>query len=346
MSAGEVVLLVVDNALCRVAARSLAGRFLDLKIIVEEPVSRLALVRGRIKRFGLAHTAGQLAFILFSRILRSAAAGRIAEIIAAAGLEPRWPNGAERIDVSSVNAPDAIARLRQLRPKVVLVVGTRIISRTALSSVEAPFINYHDGITPKYRGIHGGYWAKAQGDLANFGVTVHLVDPGIDTGAVLYQVRLKPSAQDNYATFPYLQIIAALPLLNKPPRTRSQERRRPSRSTCRRCCGRTRRGGATSPPGSSAAPGDRSRSLVVDVARTSEATAAETRMSLRSSGLRVYSSGAVEARATSAAKSAGSRAVSDRYRAGADGRSSGSDPRSFPSTGRSSRRCGRPRTAP
>ncbi len=210
MSAGEVVLLVVDNALCRVAARSLAGRFPDLKIIVEEPVSRLALVRGRIKRFRLAHTAGQLAFILFSRILRSAAAGRIAEIIAADGLEPRWPNGAERIDVSSVNAPDAIARLRQLRPKVVLVVGTRIISRTALSSIEA-----HDGITPKYRGIHGGYWAKAQGDLANFGVTVHLVDTGIDTGAVLYQVRLKPSVQDNYATFPYLQIIAALPLLQQ-----------------------------------------------------------------------------------------------------------------------------------
>jgi len=34
---GEVVLLVVDNALCRVAARSLAGRFPDLKIIVEAP---------------------------------------------------------------------------------------------------------------------------------------------------------------------------------------------------------------------------------------------------------------------------------------------------------------------
>jgi folate-dependent phosphoribosylglycinamide formyltransferase PurN len=215
MPAGEVVLLVVDNGLCRLAARSLAARFPDLKIMVEERVPRLALMRGRIKRFGLVHTAGQLAFIVFSRMLRRAAAGRIAEIIAAAGLEPRWPSGAERIEVSSVNAPDAIARLRQLRPKVVLVVGTRIISRAVLSSVEAPFINYHDGITPQYRGIHGGYWAKAQGDLANFGVTVHLVDPGIDTGAVLYQVRLEPSAQDNYATFPYLQITAALPLLQQ-----------------------------------------------------------------------------------------------------------------------------------
>jgi folate-dependent phosphoribosylglycinamide formyltransferase PurN len=213
MPGGGVVLLVVDNALCRIAACSLAVRFPDLKIMVEEHVPRLSLVRGRIKRFGLVHAVGQLAFIGFSRCLRRAAAKRIAEIIAAAGLEPRWPSGAELIEVTSVNSPEAIARLQQLAPKVVLVVGTRIISRKVLSSVSAPFINYHDGITPKYRGIHGGYWANAQGDLANFGVTVHLVDPGIDTGDVLYQARLEPSANDNYATFPYLQITAALPLL-------------------------------------------------------------------------------------------------------------------------------------
>jgi folate-dependent phosphoribosylglycinamide formyltransferase PurN len=215
MPAGDVVLLVVDNSLCRIAAHSLAARFPDLKIIVEQQVPRLALVRSRIKRFGLAHTVGQLAFIAYSRIIRRAAAGRIAEIVAASGLEPKWPKGVELIEVTSVNAPDTIAQMQQLRPKVVLVVGTRIISRRVLSSVEAPFINYHDGITPKYRGIHGGYWANAQGDLVNFGATVHLVDPGIDTGEVLYQVRLEPSAEDNYATFSYLQLAAALPLLER-----------------------------------------------------------------------------------------------------------------------------------
>ncbi len=215
MPVGGVALLVVDNALCRIAAHSLAARFPDLVIIVEDHVSPVSRVRGRIKRFGLTEVAGQLAFIAFSRILRRAAAGRIAQIIAETGLNPHWPSGAELIKVTSVNSPEAIAHLHRLAPKVVLVVGTRIISRKVLSSVPAPFINYHDGITPKYRGIHGGYWAKAQGDLDNFGVTVHLVDPGIDTGGVLYQARLQPSAGDNYATFSYLQIAAALPLLER-----------------------------------------------------------------------------------------------------------------------------------
>jgi folate-dependent phosphoribosylglycinamide formyltransferase PurN len=215
MPVGGVVLLVVDNALCRIAAHSLADKFADLTIVVEDHVPRLSLVRGRIRRFGLAQVAGQLAFIAFSRILRRAAAPRIAEIIADRGLDPHWPSGAEVIRVTSVNSAETIARLLALRPKVVLVVGTRIISRKVLSSVPAPFINYHDGITPKYRGIHGGYWANAQGDPDNFGVTVHLVDPGIDTGEVLYQARLKPPPRDNYATFSYLQIAAAMPLLER-----------------------------------------------------------------------------------------------------------------------------------
>jgi methionyl-tRNA formyltransferase len=95
------------------------------------------------------------------------------------------------------------------------VVGTRVIAGEVLRAVNAPFINYHAGITPKYRGVHGGYWAKAGGDLGNFGVTVHVVDEGIDTGGVLYQARLTPTVKDNYSTYPYLQLAAAMPLLER-----------------------------------------------------------------------------------------------------------------------------------
>jgi folate-dependent phosphoribosylglycinamide formyltransferase PurN len=213
MSSGQVALLVIDNDLCRIAARSLAAKFPGLHVIVERRISRRLLLRRRLARFGVLRVFGQLAFMSFARVLRWASRRRIAEILRLAHLEPQWPQACERVAVASVNAAECIARLRQLDPDVVLVVGTRIISRAVLSAVTAPFVNYHDGITPKYRGIHGGYWAKAQGDLANFGVTAHLVDPGIDTGDVLYQARLKPTEQDNYATFSYLQIAAALPLL-------------------------------------------------------------------------------------------------------------------------------------
>lgn len=210
-----VILLTSDGDLCRIAASFLATRFPGLSVIVEGRVSRVSLLRRRVKRLGLIQVIGQLAFWLFAKLLHRASQRRINNILQSSGLDPRWPDGLDLIKVPSVNSPECQAHLQRLQPLVVLVVGTRIIDRKTLSSIPAPFVNYHDGITPKYRGIRGGYWANAEDDLANFGVTVHLVDPGIDTGGVLYQARLAPTAEDNYASFPYLQIATALPLLEK-----------------------------------------------------------------------------------------------------------------------------------
>ena len=211
----EVVFLTCGNALGRIAARRLAAAFPGLKIIVEQPLGRLAMARGRVKRLGVVHVAGQMAFALVAHALYHVSRRRITQILKQHDLEPTWPEGCERIAVPSVNSPECLAALDRLDPRVILLLGTRIIDRQTLAAIKAPLINYHAGITPKYRGIHGGYWAKAEGDLDNFGVTVHLVDPGIDTGAVLYQARLEQAAADNYATFPYLQLAAVLPLLEQ-----------------------------------------------------------------------------------------------------------------------------------
>jgi methionyl-tRNA formyltransferase len=197
------------------AARYLAARLPALAVIVEHPMSRSLVLRRRIRRLGLAHVGGQLAFMLFQRMQQQTAKRRIAEIARVAGLDARWPDESEIIRVPSVNSPECIGQLQRLQPQAILVVGTRMIARDVLRAVDAPYVNYHAGITPKYRGVHGGYWAKVEGDQDNFGVTVHLVDEGIDTGEVLYQARLSPTAKDNYSTYPYLQLAAALPLLER-----------------------------------------------------------------------------------------------------------------------------------
>jgi methionyl-tRNA formyltransferase len=215
MLSDRVVLLTCEGDVGVFAERYLSGHLPGLAVIVERPASRAQLLRRRIKRLGLAHVAGQLAFMAFQRIQQKVSRERIAEIIRAAGLDARRAQENETIRVPSVNSRKCIDHLRRLRPRAVLVVGTRIIKREVLRSVDAPFINYHAGITPKYRGVHGGYWAMSEGDLGNFGVTVHLVDEGIDTGDVLYQARLVPTEADNYSTYPYLQLVAALPLLQR-----------------------------------------------------------------------------------------------------------------------------------
>lgn len=96
-----------------------------------------------------------------------------------------------------------------------VVNGTRIIGQKTLRSVDAIFVNMHAGITPAFRGAHGGYWAMAQGrpDLA--GTTVHLVDEGIDTGKILDQRVFQPNESDNFSTCPYLHLEVGVPLLAK-----------------------------------------------------------------------------------------------------------------------------------
>jgi methionyl-tRNA formyltransferase len=106
-----------------------------------------------------------------------------------------------------------IGALTALKPDAVVVNGTRIISKNVLSCIDAPFINTHMGITPRYRGVHGGYWALARGDAEHCGVTVHLVDQGIDTGGVLYQDTIRSEESDNFTTYPIHQIAEAIPLM-------------------------------------------------------------------------------------------------------------------------------------
>jgi methionyl-tRNA formyltransferase len=82
-----------------------------------------------------------------------------------------------------------------------------------LDAVNCKFINIHAGITPKYRGVHGAYWALLSDDPEKCGVTVHLVDPGIDTGSIIAQKTITVTRKDNFVTYPLLQLAAGIPML-------------------------------------------------------------------------------------------------------------------------------------
>jgi methionyl-tRNA formyltransferase len=209
----RVVLLTSEGASGEIAARYLAARFDDFAVVVEQPESRALFLRRRLKRLGPVTVAGQVLFMLVQRLQQRRMGRRIAEILAPLAADPPLPAAVPVHRVDSVNTPECIALLQRLAPAVVLVMGTRIISAQVLRAVGSPFINYHAGVTPKYRGVHGGYWALAEGDAGNVGVTVHLVDAGIDSGGILHQARFSLSSTDNFSTYPYLQLVTALPLL-------------------------------------------------------------------------------------------------------------------------------------
>ena len=102
--------------------------------------------------------------------------------------------------VSSINDPSVIEELKAANPDLVVVLGTEIIRDPVLAAAPR-FVNLHAGITPLYRGSHGQFWAVMNDDLEQVGVTLHVVDRGIDTGPILGQARFDfNSDRDNFLT--------------------------------------------------------------------------------------------------------------------------------------------------
>ncbi len=86
--------------------------------------------------------------------------------------------------------------LTELDPDVVVSAGfMRIFGPSVLARFEGRIINTHPSLLPQFPGAHAVRDALAAG-AAHTGATVHLVDSGVDTGAVLAQQRVEIFAAD------------------------------------------------------------------------------------------------------------------------------------------------------
>jgi len=185
-------------------------------VIIEDQADQMKFLKRRFKRLGFFKVLGQILFQLtIPKLLKLVSKRRRSEIIQQYNLSIEAIPESIVKNVSSVNSECCKNLLIDINPSIIIVNGTRIISKKVLSCVDSTFINTHVGITPKYRGVYGGYWAVANNDLNNFGTTVHLVDPGIDTGDILYQGRISIKRNDNFSTYPLLQIGIGTNLIKK-----------------------------------------------------------------------------------------------------------------------------------
>lgn len=214
MSSGKrIVLLCTDGDSTRAVYNALCDQFGDVVVIMEEPVGRLQMAKRRARKLGYFTTFGQMMFAAgIVPLLAAASRDRIAEIEREHHLRKELPEEVVT-RVADVNSDEARERLRASRPDVVVVNGTRIIDQETLGCVDAPFINTHAGITPLFRGVHGGYWALAEGRPELVGTTVHLVDKGIDTGTIISQSFFEVTERDNFATYPHLHTAAGISAL-------------------------------------------------------------------------------------------------------------------------------------
>lgn len=216
MSELKIIMLSGGSKSSTYMFNGLNGNFTISKVVEEEGVDKITFLKRRVKKLGRLKVFGQVIFQLsIPKILEAISKKRIKEIISSYQLEEQpIPHNTIK-KVTSINSEESIEFIKSEKPDLIIVNGTRIISKKVLNCTNAIFINTHAGITPKYRGVHGGYWAVANDDKANCGVTVHLVDSGIDTGGVLFQQIIQPNPKDNFVTYTYLQIGEGINLMKK-----------------------------------------------------------------------------------------------------------------------------------
>ena len=193
---------------------ALKKKYIIDKVIIEDKVSTKKLIRSRIKKLGFFRVLNQLIFQLtISKFLKISSYKRIEELKKKYSFSSQIIKDSVLINVSTVNDNECIIAIKKINPDIIIINGTRIISTKVLECTSAIFINTHVGITPQYRGVHGGYWSLVCNDEKNCGVTIHKVDKGIDTGDIIYQNNITITKQDNFSTYPYLQYGIAIPLL-------------------------------------------------------------------------------------------------------------------------------------
>lgn len=181
------------------------------KVIIVQKEKRFVFLKKRIRKLGFGKVIGQMLFLIYTRLfLRKKAIKRICEINKDFNLGNHEIPLSKVKYIESVNSLEMEKLLEQQNPDLIIINGTPIIKENIINSTKAKFLNIHAGITPKYRGVHGGYWSLFNGEENLFGVTTHFVDKGIDTGSILEQRIIKVHKDDNFLTYPHLQLATSL----------------------------------------------------------------------------------------------------------------------------------------
>ncbi len=154
-------------------------------------------IRGRTRRQNLRilrrlaqkRGLGYLADLLLGRRLRRRylhpAVRSFPEITAAAeaGIRRRCRHA----DVDDPHAPETLRQVAALQPDYILLLGAPVIKPEFFTLARRGTLNWHHGLSPRYRGSDCPLWAMANNEFDQVGFTIHFVSEVVDGGRIILQ---------------------------------------------------------------------------------------------------------------------------------------------------------------
>lgn len=107
--------------------------------------------------------------------------------------------GAPARRVPDLNAPAALTALQGAAPDVIAFTGGGLLRHPLLALAPLGVLNCHMGLLPRYRGMDVVEWPLLEAGAAPpaVGLTLHVMDRGVDTGPLLLTRRLAPRPGDS-----------------------------------------------------------------------------------------------------------------------------------------------------
>jgi phosphoribosylglycinamide formyltransferase-1 len=94
-------------------------------------------------------------------------------------------------------AAELLANVKSYNPDLIVLAGfMRILPASFVSAVAPKMINTHPSLLPLFPGAHGVHDAMVAG-ATETGVTIHIVDEGVDTGTHLAQAKVAILPEDS-----------------------------------------------------------------------------------------------------------------------------------------------------
>ena len=119
------------------------------------------------------------------------------------GRDPAIPPSVPLLHTDAINGADTVAFLERLAPDLVLVNGTQLLREPVLALrplLGHGIVNLHTGLSPYSRGANCNLYMVLEGHPELVGVTVHHIDPGIDSGDIIRSAQVPMEPGDNFET--------------------------------------------------------------------------------------------------------------------------------------------------
>ena len=174
------------------------------------------VLKNRVRQVGLFTVTNQALLVLYRLLFERRRDKRaLKELFTVKPTDHIEKKDIDVLEVKDINSDEVKNFILSKAPQLVVVSGAPILKKKIIDAFGGKIINLHPGFAPQYRGRYGSFWPIYNMEPELVGVTVHFVDTGIDTGAILIQQQVDYYPDDTLKMVTYKQHKLGVDLLVK-----------------------------------------------------------------------------------------------------------------------------------